>query len=567
MLETAEASMVRAARGSVMVLILLAAPTPLLGARAMAATLDGSTYNMHLTLSGPIADGSLIQDLVPLPVDVSLTGQYPGNELKDLEVLVDNQVVQHVDFLDQSTYQGDVGPLDATPAGGLAPGQHDFELFARSDNFEASIVTTFTIQPNSAPVLQEDPDVFAAAKEFYMQKYSVSADEATRRLTFQGAVSKVAADVEAALGSADAGLWFDNADGSRLKVGVKSATSPPSGPQVDDARSVLEDSGLLAQSDFMAEQFSEDDLDEARPSLDTALEDLLQTGKVSTGKSHRNNALTIKTANDLTVQELTRVNSVATQMSVRTLVAPTGLPSANLDETACTERSSSPFLWCDSPLRGGVFIEVIGTEDKCTAGFLTKSTIDGLPYLMTAGHCLRDAPTATWYSRDAQGNFAAVGTAHSFKAQRPGPQADDHDDAGLIRLPLTGPFSKYKAWVVVTKSGGDVDSPRNTAYEIRDVRPTPEELTVCTTAGILNRVGRFTQCGDVTDNDARQGSLSHLVEVGICQMVKGSSGGPVYREHIAYGILAASAKVGCLTYYQSALKAAEALHVRILRTG
>lgn len=255
----------------------------------------------------------------------------------------------------------------------------------------------------------EEPGLQAQAAAWYAQTYGVTLEEATRRLEFQDDVSLIVEDVVNALGPDYAGMWFDAVDGGRLKIGVATTASEPSGPGVDEAKAILSAGGLLGRSDFLSKESSVNSLSAALPGLEDRLASLLAVGKVSIGMRARLNALVISVANDLSTAEVAEVSDAAAQTPVATRVLSTGEPSGGAVFEACSRGGAVPAtLYCDRPLRGGVRITSPDAR-ACTSGFMAKDRDDpDKRYVLTAGHCLSQG--AEWMTRNVSGEQFLIGS-------------------------------------------------------------------------------------------------------------------------------------------------------------
>lgn len=66
----------------------------------------------------------------------------------------------------------------------------------------------------------EGPAIDPRAVDGWARRHGISHAEATRRLSLQDAAMKVTDTISALLGERNGGLWFDNDDRGRLKIGV-----------------------------------------------------------------------------------------------------------------------------------------------------------------------------------------------------------------------------------------------------------------------------------------------------------------------------------------------------------
>lgn len=397
---------------------------------------------------------------------------------------------------------------------------------------------------------REDPDLQALAAKAYAQQTGVSVAEATRRLVMQDKAVNLAPALESIFAEDYGGMWFSTTDRGRIKIGVPGG-DPASGAKKEKAKDKLAERGLRGEADFVPVQSSLSALVEAHQPLDRRLSSLLAEGKVRTAVDTSSNALVIHVASGLSDAEAAEVRSAAADAPVPAEVRPTGRASLLVSPDKC----NLPF--CDWPLRGGV--RIVSEVGGCTAGFLAQSRSDAKEYVFTAGHCATPDP-GVWSTRETGDSlFEPIGRTHNYAY--PG----EHDTA-IVRInPLsywafTGPY-------VVVDAGPDTTYDQG--YEIYSESSTIDGQTVCRTSAFSFTMDEdYTTCGQVINPDVNitytsGETVNHVVWTDMCG-VGGSSGGPVYKTHYAYGIHVAGRARPCEAFYESAERAENAMNVDIL---
>ena len=82
-----------------------------------------------ISVSGALTQPTVAQAVHAIPVDITDSGR-----ITDIVMSYDGVVVKHLTFPDTPTrYVGDLGPYDASPAGGFQPGPHTVKILATND--------------------------------------------------------------------------------------------------------------------------------------------------------------------------------------------------------------------------------------------------------------------------------------------------------------------------------------------------------------------------------------------------------------------------------------------------
>lgn len=224
--------------------------------------------------------------------------------------------------------------------------------------------------------------------------------------------------------------------------------------------------------------------------------------------------------------------------------------------------TSCGYPYCDVPLRAGIRIySRNGSRTSiCTGGFLARSNSDQTLYMFTAGHCVRDGFTGTWFTRLTNGSEVAIGPVHNWQFAFNG---DQGGDMAIIKVNDPG-YWMARAWVFVTAGA---DTVRNEAYPIYGITGSRMHERICTTGGSYGRTdcGRITglnQTATYNGQTIRQLGRSNLCTAG------GDSGGPVYSNGLARGLnVAADGVTPCDSYFQGISAAQAWLRVTVARSG
>jgi hypothetical protein len=404
----------------------------------------------------------------------------------------------------------------------------------------------------------DDPLVLDAAARAYMERFGGTLEAATAWMVDQAKVANVGDDgVEALVRDAApgryGGVWADN----RLREYRVQVTSEGDRASVETA---LTASGIGAQTQVNVVNSTLSQLDDARQVLDGALRDLLDAGVVASARDTSTNGLRVMIAADANGAQRARVASAASSSSVHVDVVDSAEERFLLGDTGCR------FPNCDLPLRGGVQIHTArvvtpdGTKDVplCTAGFLVRATSDRVPYLLTAGHCIRSAPSNGWRMDTAnRRGLNDIGAAH------PGAIDDSRGDVGLIRLNATTSGSRRNSiYVEGAKGQTNLNLARNESYKIRRADFNKDGDMVC----FMGRTSK-AKCAVIIDNSMSFDGTDNLAAIDTCADL-GDSGGPVFFKNLAYGIIKGrrvNKRGECLgqSFYTGARQAEGLMNVKI----
>jgi hypothetical protein len=157
------------------------------------------------------------------------------------------------------------------------------------------------------------------------------------------------------------------------------------------------------------------------------------------------------------------------------------------------------------------------------------SNSDAKLYALTAGHCVRDFPGATWFANFPNGEGHAIGLGHSAN-----PPGDATTDAGIIAIndpSATGWAPRAEVLVLASDANGGPGTTYDETYAIAGTGTSSFGMRVCKAGAAFG-----TSCGIVF-------ALNVTGPTGVTGMAEanyhgghGDSGAPVFAGHIAYGL-------------------------------
>jgi streptogrisin C len=369
-----------------------------------------------------------------------------------------------------------------------------------------------------------DPAVTTLAADL-----GISIREAQRRLGWQEPAMQLAGELERALGDRYGDLWFDPADGGRVKVGIVGG-----GDAAALAARLVARRQLTAVTDLVPVRHSYAELRQAAAWL---------TAETARANPRPANGL----VKGLTVWRLPDKNAVeldlprgqrlTTAQQATVAAARQRLGDKLTFGTWAGQTRDLACAWgagefdCDPPLRGGVMMYTRnasgGYDARCTVGFNAKSTVDGKWYVLTAGHCGPPGRTFYVYQRRT-GRFHVLGHMHRCIWGEPGSGCvySGNDDEGIITIDNV-PGWDPKPWVYVHAWTGPVaGTTTNPGYPIYGTGGSSLGMRVCVSGAISG-----TSCGNV-----EQLGGGGLARVDVCGE-PGDSGAPIFSGQKAYGLL------------------------------
>jgi streptogrisin C len=387
----------------------------------------------------------------------------------------------------------------------------------------------------------------------------ISIQEARRRIGWQEPAMQLGEDLRQALGDRYGGLWFDEAGGGRVKVGLV-------GSDPGEAAALIARRQLTAVTDLVAVQHSYADLEQAHAWLSRAIIKANPpaakgefSGLASALLVDKNQVqLELPRAQALNAAQQAVVAAAKRRLGARLAV---GSWSGQAHTEACAWDAVLPTWQCDPPLRGGVGMHSdSGTTTRiCTAGFNVRSISNFTWYVLTAGHC---GSTGTlWYStapNPPPGSWdVSIGTMHN-SVNSP----SNYDDFGIIENSYNsgeGPvWWQPGPYVYVHLSP---DTTQNSLYPIKAVGGSTKDLRVCISGAVSG-----SDCGLVT---AVGWPVAGGYAVANYCSTGGDSGGPIFSGGVARGIHHGS-KTGASAcrdrLYQGIAEATQRLNVYVVHT-
>lgn len=398
----------------------------------------------------------------------------------------------------------------------------------------ALVTLALLLVAGAATAAAEDATTQREMAASYAQHTGLSVEAAQAQLDRQDRLVQVADQIRNALGDAYAGIWFDNADGGRMKIGVSAATSTA---LLQSMQGILAANDASTDADLVRVGATHAQLAAEQDKLNAALAEQLQAGQVSTAIDPTTNTVLVRVASTLPASAQANIQQTVANTAPDVRVEASEDVSASFG--TCVARSGDNALFCGNPFRGAVRIGV-GTI-FCSSGFVTLSNSDSKPYVLTAGHCLQDGGTGTWASRDASLTLHDLGARHSWTLGSGG-------DYGIITMSTaywsTSPYVVY-----------DGASTWNETYHIYDAGTSYVGMPICASGSVLLGNGHYSDCDYVSALDVTTNVdgivVQHLGEASTCNGASGESGGPYYKDGHAYGLFSAYSSA-CNTYYQEA---------------
>ncbi len=427
----------------------------------------------------------------------------------------------------------------------------------------------------------EEPATQEAAAEFYAGYAEIETEAARKDVDLQDHAAILDSQLSQQLGSNYTGEWFDPST-KLIKIGLTSEGYEQTVVQDLDAL------GLADNAEIVTESASWGQLVAAEEAMSASLGTLVSEGLVVLGIEPALDAATIEKANSLTAPQTKKVTEAVEAATVPVHVTEAATPSVAAAASACGSGV------CDKPLRGGVAIEAEAEKTlwNCTSGFVARSISDNKPYVLTAGHCIKDAGVGnTWWSKMHEPlTKHNIGKAHSYffgSSQSVPGGTSEKGDAGLVAIESTSFWANPLEPLVIVYGSGEAGTTLNERYGIIGTKYNPKESTprlqfvVCSGGwgANLNNEGAYRQeeaCG-ITQGFVSEvhykGSetVHNLEKVNVCNshvhelvLGAGSSGSPVYKNHFAYGVHSGY-KGTCVFLYEGINTAESVLHVHILK--
>jgi streptogrisin C len=379
----------------------------------------------------------------------------------------------------------------------------------------------------------------------------ISIREAQRRIGWQEPAMQLGEELRQALGDRFGGLWFDEAGGGRVKVGVVGGDHAGTGPLIARYK-------LTAVTDLVAVRYSYAELEQASAWLGRAIAKANRGAASGLGSAllvDKNLVeLSLPRGQRLNATQQATVGEVQRRLGARLTV---GSWSGQMRGLTCVWVVGVS-LHCDPPLRGGVGLYRYVFWDGawqwkpwCTAAFNARSISDNKWYLLTAGHCGGEG-TEFRELQPRTGLLHLVGHLHNAS---PPVQAMGDDDYSIVTIDNVSGWDP-KPYVYVHDS---IDTIYNPTYRITGVEGSGIGQRVCFSGQISG-----SDCGKVEKLGV--GGAGGYAQVDLCAK-HGDSGSPIYSLGKARGILVATIDdtVPCQDIlYQGLIEAVQELNVYVV---
>ncbi len=415
----------------------------------------------------------------------------------------------------------------------------------------ATALAVFAVTVGAVPVAdvpaRADSGVSEEAPAFARER-DISLAEAERRLSWQAVAPDLAEQLESSLADRYGGVWIDERDADRVKIGIASRIDARTAEIVRSAAAAV---GLTEGYDLVTVPRSMPELAKANDWLADEMARTDEGAKVSMSAGIRTDLnaveLQVPTRDRLTSAQLDLVKRAADTLGAALLLSTN---SAGYDAFACTGMS------CDPPLRGGVRIS---GPTNCTAGFVSRSRVDEKQYLITAGHC--GMLLGTWSSRFSDNSSKVIGPVWHWEWNKNG-------DAAIIRIDDVANWDP-QARVLVTAGP---ETTQNQLYAISEDKLNVVGMRICATGATtgMSRCGKVTELGFSVAYGAPGGPKVRVNKLGRASVCgkPGDSGSPMYAKHIAFGVLVGGASNGdCDTIFQGIRGAENLLNVNVRHTA
>lgn len=404
-----------------------------------------------------------------------------------------------------------------------------------------AVVAVVQLGLATAPnALAQDPGTEAKdpAVSYAQHRYGLSEQEAQRRLQLQPRVSKLDQSLRRSLRATYSGIWIDQDNGAEVVVAVTRADG--------SAKREADAHGLGSEVVEREVRYTEGtllNLQERLLPVGRRDPDRVRVGGLMTD---RNALFVALDAESPTPQEVAEIEE-----------SHPGALFVHRGEVAPVREEACSYPYCDPPLRGGVAMAK-GTAG-CTTGFAVRSRSDSKPYILTAGHCIKDTAgsTASWYTRFADNSPHNIGPNHKYVYGSTG-------DSGI--LSITNP-SGWNPTRNIANWGCCLNgfiTGTNHNYGILGTSGSTVGMMLCYSGGTSGTgCGKVTQLGYTTPNGV--GGLGVFDADTPCEG-PGDSGGPVFANNYAYGIVHGSTSIisgECQKLYQGITDALDDMNVNL----
>jgi len=273
---------------------------------------------------------------------------------------------------------------------------------------------TYGLTPASATAITAQGSIgsLLTRETAVLTRKGLSQTHASRAIDIQSQIAKanLVSKLEAAMGAAFAGVWF-NPTAAQLHVGV---TSPASERAVS---SILARAGLSSAVVETPARFTWAQLQAAQQQWIPRLASLFAHAEVQTALNAQLNSVSITLSSAVPRRERAALQHLAARddASVRVVRGPLGVTRDGMS-TECSGFKSGA-AYCNKTLTSGVTIESFTNKELCTAGPMAiPKTNKSATYLLTAGHCIKKGGGlgGKWYAYTRGGTKQEIGVAAEY---------------------------------------------------------------------------------------------------------------------------------------------------------
>lgn len=405
----------------------------------------------------------------------------------------------------------------------------------------AALATTFLVALlRIAPAdAAEEKDPLAV--EEYAKSYGVADAVAESRLELQAKAAGIANALEARLGDAYAGVWFDNSNGQFVVPLISEKDAPAVAKQF--AEYGLDEKSY--RTTLAASTLAE--LEEAQLRIDGVIEGLFEDGRARSGIDTSINAVVVEVASPR-AEELAALRAQEAAEPSRVKIVVSDAKRFGDEAGVCTW-SNEPRRACDPPFHGGVeiFAPIKPPEYLlCTSGFAATGNTFGNSFVITAGHCLaRDS--GPWAAQTSNGYQNELGYQEGFY------YGNEEADAGLIRVLNSNWWVKNWGWRGNIVFWGPPANPPEIINPSSPITGSASSVVgeyVCHSGRTWgSSCGTVKQLNAKTSYENGKVLLSHMTKVeGDCG-TEGDSGGPVFNGYYAVGIWSGGQLGSCTVHW------------------
>ncbi|MFI4991496.1 MAG: S1 family peptidase [Solirubrobacterales bacterium] len=375
----------------------------------------------------------------------------------------------------------------------------------------------------SAGVQVSASSMYDRSMRLLMSK-GLSPARAGEALAVQGEIgqTQLVRSLEAALGGAFAGVWFDPKT-AKLHVGVSSPATR------QKAEGIVAAAGTEASVVYSPVRSTRAKLLAVQHAWNRRLAPLFARRQAMSGIDAARSAVSIKLSSDVAPGERRALEHDASTADANVSIEI--VPSSQLQITTRAKPATCPLpfkkaqAYCTKPITSGALItteKAAKPKTYCTAGPMgTPAGKKGETYLLTAGHCTAGTINKAWYS-----STPATKPEQVTEEIGPGAQSVNNEtgDYGTIRI-------EPGFWTEAANSpvfAGTVNwgHKEETAFQIDGEEASVKGLTNCHEGASSGE-----QCGEVLNESVTFEGTNGLVEDRACGE-GGDSGGPWINESL-----------------------------------